>query len=123
MERDLGYHGAGTAPAIENPAAPKAGDTGGAAAMLKAKGRTWRSKHAINVRLTIPLLFVRCYLTIVGGKERRNPQRRVDERRKNPLVTGWNIAFLAVLGLITGLALFTVIQSAARFLLDNSGRV
>lgn len=83
----------------------------------------WSNDHAVNIRITIPLPFVRCYLAIVGGKERRNPKRRAEERRKNPLGTRWNIAFLTILGVITGAALYTVIQYAARFVLDTIGAV
>ena len=83
----------------------------------------WSNDHAVNIRVTIPLPFARCYLAIVGGKERRNPKRRAEERRKNPLGTGWNVAFLTILGVITGAALYTVIQYAARFVLDTIGAV
>lgn len=71
--------------------------------------------------MTIPLPFTSYYLTIVGGKERRNPDRRADERYKHPLVTKGNIVFLSVLGLITGLAFFTLIQIVARFALERAG--
>ena len=84
----------------------------------------WQAaRHPINLRLTVPFPFGRFYLTILAGKERRNPERRVDERRKNPIATKWNIAFLGLLGLVTGLALFTVIQFAARMVLERAGVV
>lgn len=98
-------------------------DSAGGDAAPSARGDTWGSRHAVNLRLTIPLLSARYYLTVVGGKERRSSRRRNNERRKNPLATKWNIAFLAVLGLITGLALLTVIQFIARFVLEKAGLV
>ncbi len=123
VEQDLQYQGSSPAAAIKDPAARASGDDAAGDAASQAKGDGWRTRHAINVRLSIPLLFVHCYLTIVGGKERRDSKRRIAERRKNPLATPWNIAFLAVLGLITGLALFTVIQFAARLVLERAGVV
>lgn len=124
MEKHFQYQGSGAAAVAKDKAAlAAADDDAGSDAATQADSESWRTQHAINVRVTIPLPFVRCYLTIVGGKERRNPKRRQDERRKNPLATKWNIFFLAVLGLITGLALFTVIQFAARLVLEKAGVV
>jgi hypothetical protein len=124
VQQDLHLQGSGAAAVVEDTATLAASDpAGGADTAAQADGDGWVGEHTINVRLTIPLLSDRYYLTILGGKERRNPKRRRDERRKNPLATRWNIAFLAVLGLITGLALFTVIQFAARFVLERAGVV
>lgn len=123
VQQDLQYQGSGTAAAIEDTAAYVAGDASGADATTQAERDAWLADHTINVRLTIPLPFARCYLTILGGKERRTPDRRASERRKNPLVTKGNIIFLGVLGLITGLALLTLIQFAARFVLERAGVV
>ncbi|MDX1422058.1 MAG: hypothetical protein R3322_02900 [Kiloniellales bacterium] len=86
-----------------------------------ADGRSWDGRHALDLRLSVPLVASRYYLAVLGGRERRNAKRRGDERRRNPLATKWNFAFLAVLGLITGLALFAVIQFAARFVLETAG--
>lgn len=123
MQQELHYQGSGAAAAVEDTANFAANEPAGSDAATKADGSTWNSHHAINLRLTIPLWSAQYYLTIVGGKERRNPDRRIDDRRKNPLATRWNIAFLAALGLITGLALFTVIQFAALFVLERAGVV
>jgi hypothetical protein len=123
VQQDLHYQGFGAAAVVEDTATLAASGPAGADTTAQAEGDGWVGEHTINVRLTIPLLSDRYYLTILGGKERRNPKRRRDERRKNPLATRWNIAFLAVLGLITGLALFTVIQFAARFVLERAGAV
>lgn len=122
VQQDLQYQGSGTAAAVEDTATYATGDAG-TAAVTQAGIDSWCSSHAINVRLTIPLPFVRFYLTIVGGPERREPNRRKAERRMHPLATKWNIVFLGVLGLIMGLALLTLIQYAARFVLERAGVV
>lgn len=129
MQQDLRYQGSGTAAWADDRAdgraddraecAPERAPEGDAAA--PADGRSWGGRHAIDLRLSVPLLASRYYLAVLGGRERRNSKRRTDERRSNPLATKWNIAFLAVLGLITGLALFAVIQFAARFVLETAG--
>lgn len=120
MQQELQYQGSGAA-AVEGPAAYAADDARGGDVPTQAEDDAWRATHAINVRMTIPLPFTSYYLTIVGGKERRNPDRRADERYKHPLVTKGNIVFLSVLGLITGLAFFTLIQIVARFALERAG--
>ena len=59
-------------------------------------------RHPVNLRVT---LFGRAYLTILGGRERRSPARRVEERMRHPLRSPGNIAFLiglAILGLVLG---------------------
>ena len=121
MQQDLQYQNSGTAAAIAGAAPAQADESVSAEATAQAENSTWQADHAINLRLTVP--FLRCYMTIVAGRERRNPDRRVDDRRKHPLATTWNLAFLGLLGLITGLALFTVIQFAARYVLEQAGAV
>ena len=83
----------------------------------------WTSTHAINIRLSIPLPLGRYYMAVVVGKERRRPKRRKSERLKHPLATAGNLAFLSTLGVVTGLALFAVIQLVARFVLERAGMV
>ena len=122
MQQNLQYKDSPAAAAIERAQAYAAEEASGSETTAQ-QDASWQPTHAINVRLTLPLPFTPFYLTIVGGRERRNPDRRIDERRKNPLATKWNIAFLGVLGLITGLALFTVIQFAARLVLEKAGVV
>lgn len=123
VQQDLHYQGSGAAAVAEDTAPFAAHESAEGEDAASAEGESWSGRHAINLRLTVPLLSARYYLTIVGGKERRSPRRRSDERQKNPVATRWNIAFLAALGLITGLALFTVIQFAARFVLEKAGVV
>ena len=124
MQHDLQYQSSSATAAVEDSTAYGEDDVAARDDMAtQALIDDWSAKHAVNIRLTIPLPFARYFLTIVGGKERRNPDRRADERHKNPLATKRNIIFLSVLGLITGVALFTVIQFAARFVLEKVGAV
>ena len=56
----------------------------------------------VDIRIT---LFGWAYLVILGGRERRRPERQVEERKRHPLRTPGNIAFLtavALLGLLMG---------------------
>ncbi len=81
----------------------------------------WESDHPINLRLTIPLLSERYYLTIVAGEEHRKSERLAAERQKHPLVTRGNLAFFALVGTVIGVACFALIQFATRFLFDQIG--
>ena len=126
MQQNLKYQGSGAAAAIEEVeeiAAYEMGEDPAVGAADQADDEAWRTRHAINVRITIPLPFSRFYLTVVGGRERRNPDRRADERHKHPLVTKGNVVFLGILGIITGLAMLALIQFAARFALERAGVV
>ena len=38
-------------------------------------GTPWSNDHPVNIRLSIPLLAGRFYLTIVAGRERRSAER------------------------------------------------
>ncbi len=83
-------------------------------------GETW-GRHPVNLRLSIPLLFGRYYLTVVAGKERRHPERRADERRKHPLLTFGNLVAMFGLGTVCGLALLGLFQLAGAYLLTQFG--
>ncbi|MDH3663873.1 MAG: hypothetical protein OEU92_28305 [Alphaproteobacteria bacterium] len=67
----------------------------------KVYAREWSSNHAINLRVSIPLLFGRWYVTLVAGPEKRSKQRRVEERSKHSLETGGNLMFLFSIGTIS----------------------
>ncbi len=123
MQQDLQIQasGAAVAPSDGGPLASDA--PAGAEVAAPAKSESWAGNHAINLRLTLPTPFGRYYVTLLTGKERRSPQRQEVERRKHPLVTTANLAFLATLGIVTGLALFAVIQFAARFALERAGMI
>ena len=81
----------------------------------------WESDHPINLRLTIPLLSKRYYVTIVAGEEHRGSERLSVERRKHPLVTRGNLVFFALVGTVMGLSGLALIQFATMYLLDQSG--
>ena len=72
----------------------------------------WSSDHFINIRLSIPLVFTRVYVTLVAGKERRDVTRRRAERQKHPLRTWGNMLLFGYWGALAGLALFAVVVVA-----------
>ena len=63
---------------------------------------TWVS-HPIDIRISIPFLHTRFYITLVAGRERRRAERRREERRDYPLLTIGNALF--ALGVTTLIAL------------------
>jgi len=69
-------------------------------AIASAAGEGW-STHPVDIRISIPWLSRRFYITIVSGPERRPAQRRAVNRR--PLVTAGNILF--AIGLTSALFL------------------
>ncbi len=81
----------------------------------------WESDHPINIRLSIPLLIKRYYVTIVVGEERRTPERLSVERRKHPLVSRGNLVFFTIVGTVIGLACLALMQFATRYFLDQTG--
>ncbi len=94
-----------------------------ATARQRLGGRNWGSEHPVNIRLSIPLPFRRCYLTIVGGAERRDPERRAAERQRHPLATLGNTVFLVCAGLVIGLAGLAGIQMFLAFVFQETGFV
>ena len=72
--------------------------------------RNWGGPHAINIRLTIPMLVGSFYLTIVAGRERRSAERQRGERRLHPLLKIGNVVMFLVFGTVVGLALLSVLQ-------------
>jgi hypothetical protein len=63
-------------------------------------------RYPVNLRFTIP--FTRFFIAIIGGRERRSPERRAAERARHPLVTLGNIIFVAALT-----TLFTIVAAVA----------
>ena len=90
------------------PAAPTGRPVG------PARSREWSSGHPVNIRLSLPLLFGRFYITIVAGRERRSRERLAAEARKHPLATAGNLLFLTAFGTIAGLAGLALIQIVIR---------
>lgn len=112
------------APATSETEAPPpvAGETEARPAE-RSGAQAWNRRHAINIRLSIPLFFGRYYVTLVAGKERRSAARRSEERGKHPLRTTGNVIFFLVLGALTGLAALALIQLGSAFLLESTGLV
>ena len=55
----------------------------------------WR-RYLIDIRLSLPLVLSRYYITIVAGRERRSGARRSRDRDRHPLRTAGNLAFLLI---------------------------
>ncbi len=83
-------------------------------------GESWGNNHPVNLRLSIPLLFTRYFVTIVAGKERRSGERVVSERKKHPLMKLGNLVFMAACGTVCGLAALFVFQLATAYVLLRS---
>lgn len=68
----------------------------------------WQS-HPIDIRLSLPLLVGRFYLTLVAGQERRHPARLAKDRIEHPLGGTGNVIALVCLAGIVALAAFGLI--------------
>ncbi len=84
-------------------------------------GEPWGNDHPVNIRLSIPLLFARYYVTLVAGKERRSGERLASERKKHPLMKLGNLVVMAVCGTICGLIALSMIQLGTAYVLLRSG--
>ena len=84
-------------------------------------GEPWGNDHPVNIRLSIPLIFTRYYVTIVAGKERRSGERMASERKKHPLMKLGNLAVMAACGTVCGLAALSMFQLATAYVLLRSG--
>lgn len=84
------------------------------AAIRAATQEDW-STHPVNIRLRVPLLLRRGYLTLVAGICHRSPERHSQDRQIHPLRTLGNILFvggcaaLTYLVIIAGLLFFSAI--------------
>lgn len=73
---------------------------------LALEGAKWSKSHPLNIRLSLPWFKKRLYLTIVGGVEKRSPERLSEERESHPVRTFFNILFaIAIVGGATTLML------------------
>jgi len=86
-----------------------------AALWQASKPISWQ-RPPVDIRLSIPLPGRRCFVTLVAGRERRNPARRQRESRLHPLRTFDNVLFL--LGTGGSLVLVTVIILLLSNLID-----
>ena len=67
-------------------------------ALLSAAKAFSGSSHSTDIRLSIPFLFKRYYLVLLGGEERRSKQRLAEERGRFPVATIGNLAFMLAIG-------------------------
>ena len=79
----------------------------------------WDNGHPVNIRLSVPLVFWKFYVTIVGGPERRSGERRRAERAQHRLDKLGNVIFMGYFGVIVLLALSAVIIGAGMFLIGQ----
>ena len=63
-------------------------------------------RYPLSLRFTIP--FTRFFIAIIGGRERRSPERLSAERMRHPLVTLGNAIFVTALT-----TLFTIVAAVA----------
>ncbi len=68
-------------------------------------GERWRNDHPVDIRLSIPFLFARCYVTIVAGKERRSRERLASEYRKHSLPKVGNVIVIVSVQIVCCIAL------------------
>ncbi len=57
-----------------------------------------RTRHGIDIRVSLPLPGGRRYLVLLMGKERRSQKRRRYERLRQPLLTAMNVVTMATFG-------------------------
>lgn len=57
------------------------------------------AEHNVDIRLSLPLPFRRFYLAILAGEERRSPERRDADRRRN-LIRAANILFVIAVAVL-----------------------
>ena len=85
-------------------------------AVKLAFGTRSRGGHAVDIRLSIPLLVRRVYVVFLAGGERRSAGRRRLERALRPVWTAANaMVILAFLVLLTG-ATFAFLSAGKRAL-------
>ena len=71
-------------------------------AICAAAGDGW-GRHPVDIRVSVPWLGRRFYITVISGPERRPKDRRAADGATRPLVTAGNVLF--AIGLTTVLFL------------------
>ncbi len=83
-------------------------------AIASAAGTTDWNGHPVNIRLSLPFLPRRWYVTIVGGPERRGRERRRSDRAGNPIRTAGNLVFILGSAIVFyGIAIGTFLVSSS----------
>ena len=68
-----------------------------------------KSGHAVNIRFSMPFFGRRYFLAILGGSEKRSPERRTTDRGSHPIKTTSNILFVAGFAVIFYIIAFIAI--------------
>lgn len=71
-------------------------------------------RHPVNIRLSLPWVTGRYYLTIVSGKEKRSSERLISERKEHRLATLGNCLFMVGAACFFYLVFFGVIALQSR---------
>jgi hypothetical protein len=74
-------------PRAANPAGP---------ADVQRRETTAETRPPVNLRFSVPFFGKRFYFTLIGGRERRGHERIALERRRNPIRTRTNLAFIFI---------------------------
>ena len=82
---------------------------------------SWK-RPPVNIRFTVPFFKSKFYVTVVGGEENRNVERRAQERHKYPLRTVANVFFFIGLGTLFYMlaVFFLALQSAVVSVLPST---
>ena len=64
-----------------------------------AEDSSW-SGSPVNIRFSLPFFGKKFYVTVVGGAEKRGPERQAEDRNKYPLRTFTNVFFFVGLATI-----------------------
>ncbi len=106
---------------LEQETREELSDNSSASVRKAPGGEPWGNDHPVNIRLSIPLLIGRYYVTIVAGKERRSGERLANERKKHPFMKLGNLVVMAACGTICGLAALSMFQLATAYVLLRYG--
>lgn len=69
-------------------------------ALHKALAEPAWKLHPLNIRISVPFLNRRYYVTVVGGEEKRSLERRRHDRHRYPLRTVANVFFVLGIGTV-----------------------
>ena len=82
---------------------------------------SWK-RPPVNIRFTVPFFKSKFYVTVVGGEEKRDAERRAHERHNYPLRTVANVFFFIGLGTLFYMlaVFFLALQSAVVYILPST---
>ena len=82
---------------------------------------SWK-RPPVNIRFTVPFFKSKFYVTVVGGEEKRDAERRAHERHNYPLRTVANVLFFIGLGTLFYMlaVFFLALQSAVVSILPST---